>query len=87
MQVSNDDDQPETKDHVHFLESVSDAPDCLYLHLRSNPSLCCRSTDGRRREPATVVPNSPTSEVVEKKRLLETRTASERLAIEMERPL
>jgi hypothetical protein len=65
IQVSNEDDQPETKDHAHILELVSDAPDCLYLHLRSNPSLCCRSTVGRRPEPATVDQSSTTSEVVE----------------------
>jgi hypothetical protein len=30
--------------HVCIMESVSDTPDFLYLHLRSNPTLCDRST-------------------------------------------
>jgi hypothetical protein len=32
--------------HVCIMESVSDLPDFLYLHLRSNPTLCDRSTGG-----------------------------------------
>jgi hypothetical protein len=40
----NIDDLPETKHHVCILESVSNNPDCLFLHLRNNASLCCRAT-------------------------------------------
>jgi hypothetical protein len=32
--------------HVCIMESVSDAPDFMYLHLRCNPSLCVRSASG-----------------------------------------
>jgi hypothetical protein len=40
----NSDIQLESKHHISILESVSDAPDCFYIHLRNNPFLCCRST-------------------------------------------
>jgi hypothetical protein len=46
--------QLESKHHISILESVSDAPDCFYIHLRNNPFLCCRST----RTTATPVPGS-----------------------------
>jgi hypothetical protein len=34
------------KDHMCIIESVTDLPDFMYLHLRSNPTLCVRSTVG-----------------------------------------
>jgi hypothetical protein len=37
----NSEIQLEPKHHISILESVSDAPDCFYIHLRNNPSLCC----------------------------------------------
>jgi hypothetical protein len=40
----NSEIQLEPKHHISILESVSDTPDCFYIHLRNNPSLCCRST-------------------------------------------
>jgi ankyrin repeat protein len=36
--------QLEPKHHISILESVSDTPDCFYIHLGNNPFLCCRST-------------------------------------------
>jgi hypothetical protein len=36
--------QLESQHHICILGSVSDTPDCFYIHLRNNPSLCCRST-------------------------------------------
>jgi hypothetical protein len=39
----------DTKQHAHILEAVSGAPDSLYLHLRNNPSLCCRSTRPKKK--------------------------------------
>jgi hypothetical protein len=47
----NSEIQLESKHHISILESVSDAPDCFYIHLRNNPFLCCRST----RATATVI--------------------------------
>jgi hypothetical protein len=38
----NSEIQLESKHHISILESVSDAPDCFYIHLRNNPFLCCR---------------------------------------------
>jgi hypothetical protein len=51
----NSDIQLESKHHISILESVSDAPDCFYIHLRNNPFLCCRST----RTAATVIGAPP----------------------------
>jgi hypothetical protein len=39
----NSEMQVESQHHISILESVSDAPDCFYIHLRNNPNLCCRS--------------------------------------------
>jgi hypothetical protein len=48
----NDHVRLDTKHHVGILESVSGIPDCMYLHLRNNPTLCWRSTTtGRPRPP------------------------------------
>jgi ankyrin repeat protein len=62
----NDEDVLETKDHVYILESIADTPDCIYLHLRNHPSLCCRSSvNGRaaHRPVATAEKEPPTSAV------------------------
>jgi hypothetical protein len=40
----NSEIQLESKHHISILESVSDAPDCFYIHLRNHPYLCCCST-------------------------------------------
>jgi ankyrin repeat protein len=40
----NDHARLDTKHHVGIIESVSAIPDCMYLHLRNNPTLCWRST-------------------------------------------
>jgi hypothetical protein len=37
-------DREDSKHHVWILESVVGTPDFMYLHLRSNPTLCDRST-------------------------------------------
>jgi hypothetical protein len=37
---------------VGILGSVSGIPDCLYFHLRNNPTLCWRSTTTGRPRPA-----------------------------------
>jgi hypothetical protein len=59
----NDEDVLETKDHVCILESVADTPDCIYLHLRNHPSLCCRSTPGRTTRVSTAQQEPTTSAV------------------------
>jgi ankyrin repeat protein len=40
--IDGDNVQLEAKDHVYLLGSVSETTDCLYLHLRNNPSLFTR---------------------------------------------
>jgi hypothetical protein len=71
--LKNDTVQPETKDHISILESVSGTPDCIYLHLRSNPILCCRSTRrsvaSTQQQESTTVVQSATASMSE-----ETRT-------------
>jgi hypothetical protein len=37
-------DREDSKHHMFIMESVSYSPDFMYLHLRSNPALCHRST-------------------------------------------
>jgi hypothetical protein len=38
--------QDDSKHHMCIIQSVIDAPDFMYLHLRNNPTLCDRSTFG-----------------------------------------
>jgi hypothetical protein len=52
----NSEIQLESKHQISILESVSDTPDCFYIHLRNNPSLCCRSTRTTATAPVIAAP-------------------------------
>jgi ankyrin repeat protein len=65
--INIDETLPETKHHVSIFEAVSETPDCIYLHLRNNPSLCCRSMTGHTtyRPAATSQEEVPTTSTVQ----------------------
>jgi hypothetical protein len=70
----NSEIQLESKHHISILESVSDTPDCFYIHLRNNPSLCCRTPTIRVTHPTV----SPVHVVVP------TNSANERASVDQE---
>jgi hypothetical protein len=76
--------QLESKHHISILESVSDTPDCFYLHLRNNPSLCCRTSTTTNRVTHHRTASSPASSPVHVVVPVPTNSANESASVDQE---